>query len=408
VENVVHLQNAAHAFLRLNDPLNAVACLEKALAFNEKSGDRAREVELRFQMVQAKRSAGDLHGALQNLNSLMVEHDDHLDVHALLLKSEILSELNQPAQAVACLQEALKRFPDSPELHQFAAQLLRQMGDLPRALEHAEKQISTLRNQDQPLHGDHVIKLVKAITQAAELARFSLQPEQARKLLDEPLDLPQETDQPELYPYFILRAELALEAGEEIKTAQGLTKALAQDENHLRTRALQARLLLRQGDFSSAQKTLNECIHQLSGNRFLSSSVPTQGKQEQPCLDAATCLAVVSAALEAGYWNQAVKLAQQAVRLAPREPLPHLQLAQVMVIRAEAQKLCQELEARHHAPGWEALSEEAYHLFLEAIESASKCQLPQPHPPQIHSLLLRGKALFQNETGLHSRLPDCH
>lgn len=95
-----------------------------------------------------------------------------------------------------------------------------------------------------------------------------------------------------------------------------------------------------------------------------------------------------------GAWNAAVFLSRKATEALPLEPLPYIQHVSALVLRAEVQRLSDELEIVKHAPGPAALSSHAYQAFLRAIEQAAGCTMPKSKNDRLTRWRIRGLAAF--------------
>jgi hypothetical protein len=113
--------------------------------------------------------------------------------------------------------------------------------------------------------------------------------------------------------------------------------------------------------------------------------------------DSSDLLGLSLAALDLQDWEIGLQLARRAAACAPQEPYLHLHCARALTMRAEYQFLCLQLEVEVHAPGTEALSEEAYQEFREALQKAQR-SLPGETPPARSMLarrwIARGQVAF--------------
>jgi tetratricopeptide (TPR) repeat protein len=186
--------------------------------------------------------------------------------------------------------------------------------------------------------------------------------------------------------YLCLRAELALELGEEIDAAQVLTRALDHSPEHPRVMALQARLTARHGDLYNAGLTLKNALSAWGSKQYHQAITPSE------------VLGISEAALELHEWDSAIYLLRDAVSQFPQEPRSHLRLARSLVLRAEHQRLCETLRVIQHAPGVHATAEPTYKQFeqhiLEAVQSSDGLN-SQTNQSAITHWRARGQAIFQ-------------
>jgi tetratricopeptide (TPR) repeat protein len=394
-------QVAAHCLLQLGDAQDAVTCLEKAIEMSGNS--EAGMLILLTDLAIARKQAGDQAGALEIINQAITAHPYQATLY--LMKADLLSEISLRSQdgrdsshetvsseILDCLQIAIKLKPDDPDLHERVANIYRQAGDLRQASAHAKRMLDVC--------GETLPQRLRARALAADLAIAQLQPDIAQGLLE--LDLPAfestseaaEADTPE---YYLLRAECALEAGEEYVAANELVTAGEITPNHSALMSLQARLAFRRNDPQSAMDLLTSGLLAASD---LSRATPLINRM----------LAI--AALEMGQWEQAIQLHNRLVQNYPQEPLSHLALARTLVLCAERQRLCQALEVVRRAPGERALSEksaqdcEAHLLEAEDLVNRLRGALSPHVQAQVNEWRARGKAAFKPDTASAALLAD--
>jgi tetratricopeptide (TPR) repeat protein len=395
VATIQDLYQAGLALLELDEPALAVTCLERALnkdrqgAFlliDESSGEcLAHTLALAYQKI------GNNLAALDTLTLALEDYPENISLHQF--KANLLMALDKPGAAITCLEEALMLIPHETagsELHFSAAVILRDGGDLVRAYEHLTKIIHSQRKGLDSTLG------IKARALAADLARAALEPQIALALLGGTL-LPEislnEADQ-KLSPgenlenwltYICLRAEVALDLGDQERAQDSIDEAAAlssknsSTSNTLWIKVLQARIEARRGDQSLAISNFHRALAEADwpnpwerynyGDGCGDSDTRFQiALKKQAHLR--ILLAVSEAALELFEWDTGLFLLRKAIDLAPNEPLHTYRLGRGLVLRAEAQRLCQAVDAIQHAPGVSALAEHARLTFEEALESA--------------------------------------
>lgn len=444
------LHQAALCLMHLDDAPGAVICLERAIkTIQSKSGEQvlpktrsySSQLDLLTTLVNAHYQTGNLHATLRALDQAITIAPD---VPILYLdKANILLELDPPPPessdaepkgirpALACLNIALNLSPDDPTLLKYAVHIQRTAGDLPAALVCAEKMIvaSTLAREIPLRPGQDCVQAptdLSARTLAADLARALLQPERAVAILDhhqhltksagsiKTTDQTDHMDHSDLLDYYFLRAELALDMGEDNAAASDMGLMVDLVPGHPRTLAIQSRLTTLRGNIEASSTNLQAAIQAL----FSSGSNPNTGTyQEIESSDESTNgfqrrveaqyhlvnnqRAVAEAALGQGKWDTAIQLYREIVKAAPFEPLSHVSLARALILQAETQQLCQALEVVRHAPGDSALSEDAHQSCLMAIQAADQYlnpwengQLPI-HQAPITRWRARGQAVFE-------------
>lgn len=373
-----HLYQVALHMLELSDISHAIKCLERAIQQQaEPSTALLRQLAAAYQQV------GDPQRALETLDQAIHLDPDDPAMHSL--KGDLLLLLDRPQAAQACLEHALNLHPNDANIHKRLATLLRSQGDLSKARIHAQQMV------DSYLPDDFSLDALTARAFSADLARATLQPEEACHLLGilpsstgslqfssitQPLNVQSRDSQ--IVNYFCIFAELALDQNEEIAAAEALTIGYEIGPEHPRVQGLQARLADRRGD----RKT---------GLTHLQAAVATTDPLTSDLIGLSL------AAMELEEWGIALELARRAADSTPSEPFSHLLVARCLVLRAEHQRLCEALQVTNHAPGSGALDDQAFQAFASAIQSALDC-LPDG-VSDASSLLIRrwrarGQAVF--------------
>lgn len=360
------LFQAARSLLKLGNPRQAVSLLEHAREMVLRDADEteaamgASQPELLAELAAAYQQTGKLREAVAALDQAIVLDPDDPQLH--LSKADFLQQMDKPQAALACLKNALSLSPGDGKLHLRSALILRSIGDLPAALTHAGQAVSFGAKPSQSVPETGLS--LPARCMVADLARAMLQPERARELLGDrwpPGDQVTPVDQLE---YACLRAELALDAEEEVNAEEALAVAQKVDENHPRCLAARARLTSRKGNYAEALKIIQSALPATGAPQ---STAPTQLPAGP-----ATLRALGDALMELDQWEEALRVFRQGLEAAPHEPVSHLHLAQALVLRAEAQRLSEAMEIIQHAPGPAALDDEAYREFESAIQSTGQ------------------------------------
>ena len=156
----------------------------------------------------------DPESALQALERALQLDKTRIEFHAR--KADLLYKLGKFENARDDLEEALGQWPENASLHHRMGRTLKAMGDLPSALRHVEQGIAALdEGQGADLHQELYLL-------AARLAYATLHPRRAFAYLQSAM-----LDSDPAYKQFenvILRAELALEAGEKEAAAAAVAE----------------------------------------------------------------------------------------------------------------------------------------------------------------------------------------
>jgi tetratricopeptide (TPR) repeat protein len=412
------LHQAAQGLLRLGDATNAINCLELALQVNANPGqdpvsseNSPALLDLLVDLATARQNAGKYQAALKALDQAIILAPDETSLY--LDKANLLLEMNQQGDALECLENVLALNPNDPELHRRTAIIQRASGDLQAAMAHAQ---NILDIQDQPA-AKRLTDILRGRAMAGELARAMLQNEWAQEILGNwwvegnhnsntgdtaPLDYIARLD------YHCLRAELALDTNDDRSAVESLAEIMDLDPTNPRVLSIQARLAAKRGDASGIQ------LLQEAQESFQNPSQQT-GENSQPSTAeqlaswefaiARNQLAIAEAAVDLQEWETALELFGQVTSGLPLEPQGFLSMARTLVRRAEFQRLCQDMEAIHHAPGAEALTDEAYQTFQDAIQTAEQLTSkladnssgynPSLTKATIDRWRIRGQAAFQ-------------
>jgi tetratricopeptide (TPR) repeat protein len=356
------LYQAAQGLSELGEADAAVSCLERALQNGPDTSAPADPclLDLLTALSTARRQTDDMPGALQALDQAIAISPDEPALY--LQKADMLLELAQTEadpsvarvdadNALACLESAMRLNPHDPDLQRRAALTHRSAGELPLALSYAAQMVDMSATISQAM---------SARTLAADLALAMLQTTQARAFLDgalPPSEPAESVDDDVSIGYRALRAEMALEAGDERGAVEELVNVLEIAPENPRIQAIQARIIHSRDELQVAGDTLDSVLKILGDP----STAPI-----------ALIRSAAQAALELGQWEVAVQLCQQACVTAPMEPRSHLDLGRAMVLRAEFFKLCRALDAIQRCSDSQALSDGtqlAVELALEKAET---------------------------------------
>jgi len=361
---IPNLTNAADLYIKLQQGDGAIACLERALVKTKQDGETIPGKLLR-DLSQAYILTGNSVKALDTWQ--MAIDADPQDASLILHLADMLEELHQPDEALARLNEALDHLSDPQshlQIHFHAALLCRRQGKSRLALTHMKQALSI----------EESLQLDKDAMSPQWLERHSLAAELAMALLDFGLahrfleaDLPAFSSQNLVSPldpdtkktvlgFYCLKAELALEAGEEVEAANALTRAIQADPQHPRALALQTRFQYRQNDENLALATFKEALDSI--DKALPVPQDLGGLAEAAC--------------DLGTWDQANRLGELASKTQPETPYWGFNLARILILRAERQHLCDALNVINHSPGKESIAKRSQDLCLSSLSSAEK------------------------------------
>lgn len=402
------LQEAAHAFLKLNDPGSAVTCMERAI---EKSP--MPETELFQELAQLLSDRGDLEGSLDVLQRATTMYPDVADL--FVQQSDVLSALGRHQAALACLEQAQQLTLTakdtsnghqddflSLQIHTRIAQLARAVGDLPIAYSHALTALNLFPN------------LPETHYYASELAYALADLDNARSALewcfpkapssdDEIAGTPEwirTTDTNLLRNLVCLYAELTLDAGEEQESEKVLQLVSEGQDNDARYFAVLARMRSASGEYTQAAELFDRAYEIYRSQKMT--------LDDEKSLFSTPIYTLASAAIDLNRWGEAADLCQRACEVRPKEPAAYLKLAQLRVRSAEQQRSAEGLHITKHQPGDEALSETSFVHFEQAIRSTAKLN----NSAEVKRWFLRGQAVFKpNESNLKdfaqvARFPD--
>ncbi|MGE5223711.1 MAG: tetratricopeptide repeat protein, partial [Omnitrophica WOR_2 bacterium] len=388
--SVADLHQAAQSLLKLGDAPAAVACLEKALHIDpDLAFDASTPDSLAFTLVSAYQKSGNPQAALSVLEQALAFSGQATFLFPL--KADLLLELNRPAEALATLQDGLKMETSSERLLDFryqAALLKRFNGDMDGALAEAEQILVATQNtlldpwrlSAQCLAADLYRAILQPAKSCAYLETLPAQPQTAEFRPEQDGDT-SETEKDakytqSLFDYLCLRAELALDSGEDrvaasiLDGASGSLDGGADSGRQARLLSIRSRLAGRQGDADLGITQFQQALAALgikdSDGQMTSPQVSLGWLTYLYRTLIPTLLSLSEAALEIHHWDTALHLLQSIAGLAEREALPYLQLARGLTLRAETQYFYQSLEAITHSPGEASLTDGAWKAFESA------------------------------------------
>lgn len=374
------LEAAAQGLTVIGDLPRAAISLERAVALCKSNSGAEKNllIELLTRLAQTHEANHDYTTALETVEEALplAGVNCSLDIH----KAALLLKLGRLERAAAWNAASLERHPENPALNLQAARIHRAQGNLDAAFAHVQKALDGF---------DRSHKLSGLILKA-DLALGMMQPNLADQVLASQSGVSSNTPD-DLLALHCMKGEMALTKDAEIAAADALTSATNIAPNHPRALALRSRLHLRQGNPEEARKVLEKALLALGEMNIA------------PTSSLAIHLALADAASECQVWDAALYLLDQAVKIAPSEPRPSVELARLLVLRAEHQRLCRLLKIHAHAAGEAAVSEHAFGQFEAAILSARRAldsaRASQADTSYSQSCLAtwlgRGQAVFQ-------------
>ncbi|MBN2548478.1 MAG: tetratricopeptide repeat protein [Anaerolineales bacterium] len=326
----------------------------------------ALPVNLYYELALAYQQAGMLQAALEAVERALELDPNRLALH--LYKADLLDELQMPEQTLESLRQALRLDPVSTALHYRAALLLNQLGNLSGALEHAGQAALTVNDLDEPELA-HAVRMM-----AASLAYSMLRSQEAWVYLKEELSSGGPACQHE--DHACVRVSLALDSHQPEMAADDVAWISAASPDQPHSLALQARLAAAQGDqaggFEFFKSALRAWMAQAARQAEKTAAEAAAAKAPAKISSTLGLRMLCQAAQELGQWEDAITLARRLVDRQAQEPLAHMLLAQALIRRAEVQRLNLDLDVRQHAPGAQALSDEALQAVEQALATAER------------------------------------
>jgi len=353
------------AFENGDAPL-AADLLRKAIAhFELAAGDREATQkgvslsDLYDALIKALLQNNDLESALEVIERALVVEKAHLAFHAS--KAEVLFRLGRFEDARESLEISLKQWPEHAGLQFRMARTLDSLGDPPAALHQVEQAIALIEDSTS------VDELREYYQFAARLAQALLRPRRAFAYFQKaiPFDHPDYNQ----IENAILRAELALDAGEDqaaFEAAEVFDSTASETPLVL---ALSARVAHRGGDRDRADKKCRSAVRAWTRLQMGQPGVTPATNKEAFLSEIST---VGLAAIENHQWADAISLFKQMVEMFPEAALAHFLLAQATMLGAEAQVVCEDLEVIQHAPGADALHKQAAQVFEDSLKMAAQ------------------------------------
>lgn len=377
------LFKAAAGLSSLGDDKNAAACLERALELQPDP-----PLQLLTELTSAYHAEGEDELALRTIEIAVDRYADHPEVHKI--KAEILTSLGRLQAAQASLEHAMVLAPTDPVLQYQLARLLIDQGRLIEARELTRKMVEFI-------DGSQIDRFtLKALEFAADIARSVLDLDSARAILSkvniESVPVEQLTgivSGLQEVDFFCLKAELALDADEEIAAAAVVNQIVRAGLSHPRVLALQARLSWRQGDSTTAGQFFSSVFEAVSfGTMLQGKDLPTSTN---------SIVGAALAAIDLGMWDQSVDLLTTHNGIRQPSPYISVQFARSIILKEEFLRLCKGLNVINHIPAQNTSIADELQAALRALQSV-KDSLPddllENQPVLLRRWLARCQALL--------------
>jgi tetratricopeptide (TPR) repeat protein len=358
------LKLAAQALIDLGDIVSSIPYLEKALELNN-----YQSKDLLSELASIYKKAGEHKKALDTLQKHIELAPN--DIQPRVEMSDILIELGRDQLAIDSILDALELKPDNDILHIQAAILFRRIGNLSASLDHIEFALEV-----SP-HNPRIQYL------AAEVNQAILNETRSKEILNTKTNSPQQESN-----WHYLKAENQL-ASENWKLAENEIQRFEDAPiDHPRYKAIQSRIHQLKGDFQAANEEFIETLEILGDYDF----------DNYESFETANIYTAVSQAAQTlGFWDVAKYLANQVILDFPASASNFLNLAKILVRRAEYQHNCKAVEAHHNIPGYTAYNKFALESFNTNIQNALKEAECEEAKEIIRHWHIRGSYALHNE-----------
>ncbi len=390
VISVEQLRRIAHTFLRMGEPLSALATLEKAA---EISGEP--DAQLLFELAQLNRNAKKYDQSLELIQHAIRVNPNEAAYY--VFQADIQEQLNRSQAALVSLEQALLHSNNGPsnsknnaamtgffkvdadlvDIHQRITRLQQKAGNLSEALSHAEKAIEL-----QPDSAEYRFT-------AAELASQLLQDARAQSMAGVDYDAEATSEpNPWIGGLYSLRAEYALEQGDITQASAMVEKGKQFDPDQDRLLAAEVRVLSRNGEVEAADDVYAQLWNRV-GPGLKGKSIRTDANTESQAT-VGTLLGLAECAMELHRWSDAAQLVEAAIRKQPTQPLVLFRSARAMVRAAEWYHTAAGLGCEAHIPDLAVVSEAAALRFAQTIQELRKLS----KSAEIERWKVRGEAVF--------------
>lgn len=401
---VADLQSAAEYLSTTGEHASAIACLEKGISMDH--AVTGQHVPSLYSDLANEYVRNHDHTSAINILDQAIELTPANSSLFSSQKVDILLGLGQCIDALHCIEIAVQKTTadmQNIDLLFLASRINRSMGDFGGAIKVAQMGAAAAH---KPGTKQQLSNLnISHLTQIAELYRSLLQPQSAYHTLQDaagplPTDLGAEL---EYLDYICLHTELALETGEQIRPEIEDVQLESTHPGFIRLMAIKSRLMNLAGDSRQAEQLYQIAVHNLekAGDP---AGLPGW---EAPYIKYRNTVSVVEAALELGFWDQAVELTAPVIESRLAEPLPHLILAEAIIRKAEFNRLCEIFETTNHKPASNSLSSESFSRCTQYLDQAQSVleafqgeQIVANHPvtsDQIYRWRARANITFEQD-----------
>ncbi len=360
------LTDAAKYLSEIGDHLSAIACLEKGILSGKSTGQKP-DPALYIILANEQVKNHDHASAIETLNRATEVMPAESSL--ISLKTEILLELGQVQEALQVIEQALQRNPSPAnqiELYLRATQVNRTMGNFANCISYARMGAALVHKLDSAT--DNFQLGIAYRTIIAELYRALLQPDHALHILTvvHGSDKSNFSSEQDYLDFILLHTELALGIGERILPEIQEVKLEASHPNFARLMAINARLMNKAGNYKQAEQLFNLATYNLDSNE----AEDARCVWSAPYTRYLNLEGIIEAAQELGLWDQAEAHAQQAAEIAGDEPLCQLNMARIVILRAEFDQLCGQYGVTRHRPHGDGQAVGAYELCSRYLEQA--------------------------------------
>ncbi|GAP14828.1 Flp pilus assembly protein TadD, contains TPR repeats [Longilinea arvoryzae] len=394
------LRQAASFHLKLEDYSHALACMKKIEATTD-----APSAGLLCDLAFLSQRDNDFQGAMVYAEKAVKVDDQNIRLH--VLQADLLAQQTRTQAALACLEKAARLMESKSisekqpprqnsslftadnaifnpaAIYSRSAVLLKKQGDISGALFFAEKALDILPDDlsirllmaglaYSQLQFDHVLELT-----AIEKPAFT------ETLLHDDAEACWQTLQ-------ALRCELLLEDGNEDDVSGIVNPILEKGAVQPRMKAIQARLLARNGEYAAAGELFDEVKTSLEKAEPIASD-SSRTVYHLDLLEYAP-IWLGEVARDLYRWDAANRYLETGRENYAREAVGHYQFASLLVQRSKATRLCDGVHATTHNPNVKAGQIEAFENALLAASQFSGS-------PKISELRQIGKLVLPSNAG---------
>lgn len=336
---------AVRAIRDLGDARLSVLILERALSQLDPDAPQPKRIALLGELSLSQQEAGEEPAALQSAETALGLNPADAGLQARV--GDLHARGGRLEKALEHFQEAVRLEPRDPDLRRRAAEILRRRGRLTEALEMTERGLEVLPDpaSDPEAELRQTLRLA-----AASLAQATLRPRRALSFLSAD---PGGEAAAASYPAAALQAEIALDLGDADLAAPAVETIQRLDGKSPRVNAARSRLARLRGNPEECDRCCRNALRGLLQQANQNPVTPTSTREEF----IAASLSTAQAAIENRLWSDSRRVLNRLIELIPETPLAYFKLAQIDVLRGEAECLHGDLEVIRHGYGADALSD---------------------------------------------------